>query len=249
MVNSKLCNDSTNPMCRATFLGYKNIVVILMKHGADVNQCSENGRTPLMWAAYRNNFRTMDFLLENGADTSIRDKTGLNAFEMATTLVNYECALMLKQRAGMDTPKEERQALYDDNGGQVVNGLYRQKFDFELFFHYLDNNVVEVERQSFYDKLRKQREEWETKDLVVDVRETWGEWVRRQRDFDNPPLIPREELPVEYQPHRSFYGKVSCYMNGIDPYPQEDQPKVEPLNVDLEEETKNEVHQSNEQII
>lgn len=125
LANSKLCGESTNTMCRATYLGYKNIVLILVKHGADVNECSSNGRSPLMWAAYRNHVHIMDYLLENGADATIRDSTGLNAFEMATTLVNYESALMLRQRAGMDTPQEERKQLYEDNGGQVVNGLYR----------------------------------------------------------------------------------------------------------------------------
>jgi hypothetical protein len=37
---------------------------------------------------------------------------------------------MLRQRAGMDTPKEKRKELYDEFGGHVINGLYRQKFDF-----------------------------------------------------------------------------------------------------------------------
>lgn len=73
MVNSKLCNESTNTMCRACFLGYKNIVVILVKYGADVNQCSQNGRSPLMWAVYRNHTHVIDFLLDNGADVDIRD--------------------------------------------------------------------------------------------------------------------------------------------------------------------------------
>lgn len=39
-VNAKLCNSSTNGMCRATYLGYKNCVVVLLKYGADVNHCS-----------------------------------------------------------------------------------------------------------------------------------------------------------------------------------------------------------------
>jgi len=34
--------------------------------------------------------------------------------------------------------------------------------------------VEQVERKTFYEKLRKEQEEWENKDLVVDVRETWG---------------------------------------------------------------------------
>jgi hypothetical protein len=33
--------------------------------------------------------------------------------------------------------------------------------------------VEQVERKTFYEKLRKEQEEWENKDLVVDVRETW----------------------------------------------------------------------------
>jgi len=110
-----------------------------------------------MWAVYRNHTHIIDFLLENGADVNIRDNTGLNAFELATTLVHYQSALMLRQRAGMDTPKEKRKELYDEFGGHVINGLYRQKFDFELFFYYLDNNVEQVERKIFYEKIIKER--------------------------------------------------------------------------------------------
>lgn len=33
--------------------------------------------------------------------------------------------------------------------------------------------------------------------------------------------MPREDLPENFQPHRSFYGKVACFVNGIDPYPVE----------------------------
>ena len=137
----------------------------------------------------------IDYFLENGADINKRDVTGLNAFEMAVTLVNYESALLLYQRAGMMTPPEQREELYVTIGGKNVNTLYRQKFDVDLFFQYLENGVENVERSVFYEKLRKEQEEWEKKDLVVDTRETWGEWFRRTKDFKEPPLVPREELP------------------------------------------------------
>ena len=31
--------------------------------------------------------------------------------------------------------------------------------------------------------------------------------------------MPREELEENRQPHRSFYGKMACYMDGVNPYP------------------------------
>jgi ankyrin repeat protein len=42
-----------------------------------------------MWAVYRNHTHVIDFLLENGADVNLCDDTGLNAFELATTIVHY----------------------------------------------------------------------------------------------------------------------------------------------------------------
>jgi hypothetical protein len=39
----------------------------------------------------------------------------------------------------------------------------------------------------------------------------------RIRDFKEQKLIPREELPEEYHPHRSFYGKLANWSAGIDP--------------------------------
>lgn len=38
-------------------------------------------------------------------------------------------------------------------------------------------------------------------------------------NFEEPPMIPREDLPNQHQPHRSFYGKLTCYLNGVNPFP------------------------------
>lgn len=54
---------------------------------------------------------------------------------------------------------------------------------------------------------------------MVDTRETWRQFFSRQLNFEDPPLVPREELPEDKQPHRSFYGKLACFLNNIDPYP------------------------------
>jgi ankyrin repeat protein len=45
----------TNAICRASYLGHQNIAAILLKNGADIDLRSSDGRTPLMWAAFKNN--------------------------------------------------------------------------------------------------------------------------------------------------------------------------------------------------
>jgi len=34
------------------------------------------------------------------------------------------------------------------------------------------------------------------KDPVVDPRETWGHWFKRNMDFKDPPLCERDDLPL-----------------------------------------------------
>ena len=67
--------------------------------------------------------------------------------------------------------------------------LYKQNmvgatgFDFELLFSYLESGRETAERIEFFKKYIKEMEEFEKKDLVVDIRETWGEMFARIRDF------------------------------------------------------------------
>lgn len=103
-----------------------------------------------------------------------------------------------------------------------------------MFVEYLNEGREKIEYARLFDLIKskleavteilciEEREEWLSKDLVVDTRETWKKWFVRQLNFDDPPLIPREDLPDEFQPHRSFYGKLSCFVNGIDPNPPAD---------------------------
>ena len=39
----------------------------------------------------------------------------------------------------------------------------------------------------------------------------------RQLNFEDAPLVPRDELPEHMQPQSSIRGKVINYINGIDP--------------------------------
>lgn len=85
----------TNPICRAAYLGHKNIAAILLKHGADINLRSSDGRTALIWCAFRNHAKLAEFLLENGAASDLEDNEGWNALDIAIIRMNYEVALLL----------------------------------------------------------------------------------------------------------------------------------------------------------
>ncbi len=99
-MNTSLLNGTTNPMCRAGYLGFSNIVSLLLKYGGDINLRSSDGRTALMWSAFRNNARMCQFLLDHGADITLIDNDGWNALEIAIIKMNYETAIILK-RAGL----------------------------------------------------------------------------------------------------------------------------------------------------
>ena len=94
-VNTSLVENTTNPICRASYLGHQKLVSLLMKYGADINLRSSDGRTPLMWAAFRNNVKMCEILLDLGADITLEDEKGLNALDICITKMNYEAALFL----------------------------------------------------------------------------------------------------------------------------------------------------------
>ena len=84
----------------------KNLITILLKHGADVNlKCGGKGNSGLMWAAWRNNLPIVKYLIENGADINALNHRGENALDISICRMSYHTALFLKQQ-GMK-PKDK----------------------------------------------------------------------------------------------------------------------------------------------
>ena len=211
--------------------------MLLLKYNADVNLRSIDGRTPLMWATMKGNLTTMELLIENGAKLDLTDQEGLNCFDLAVIKLRYEAAKYLFDNHGMTRSKEERELLYTKDAGEHqfnIGKLYRTDFDIDMFFSWLETGRKEVDIEELFKKKQEEYKEWASKDLVVDTRESWREWIKRQAEFKDPPLVPREELPEAYHPHRSFYGKLSNTLNGIDPTPPERKSTVAREMVDLE---------------
>ena len=64
--------------------GEREVLEALLAHGASINAVDEDGRTALMWAVSKNaDPRTIQFLLEHGADPRQRDRMGRSAQNQA----------------------------------------------------------------------------------------------------------------------------------------------------------------------
>ena len=105
---------------------------------------------------------------------------------MAVVRINYKAAKMLLERTDLQLrPKED------------YEGKTWRPYDIELMFQSLEAKVDDVPYQRFFDKIRREKAEWLAQDLVVDRREGWKSWAWRNMNFDPPPMVPREQLPVE----------------------------------------------------
>ena len=75
-----------------------DIVKLLLENGANINaQDLEMGITPLMNCAYMNKVNTVDFLLKNSADKSIKDKSGKTALDYAKMRKNKKIIILLEE--------------------------------------------------------------------------------------------------------------------------------------------------------
>jgi len=84
LANAPLMHGSTTPLCRATYNDHQSLALMLLANGADINgRANTSGRTPLMWAAFRNNIVMMELLILKGADKDLEDNEGLNCFDIA----------------------------------------------------------------------------------------------------------------------------------------------------------------------
>jgi hypothetical protein len=102
-------------------------------------------------------------------------------------------------------------------GIEAYEGKTWRKYDIQMMFNELDAGSESVVYDRFFDKIKRDRAEWLSQDLVVDMRESYRDWIWRQFHFEPAPLIPREELPSKLQPQNSLRAKVFNYINGVDP--------------------------------
>jgi ankyrin repeat protein len=70
----------TIPLMNAAWINDLTIVKLLSKHTKDVNHQNKEGKTALSFAVQRNSFDVIDYLIKQGASTSVKDSKGNNLF-------------------------------------------------------------------------------------------------------------------------------------------------------------------------
>ncbi|QRM13767.1 ankyrin repeat family protein [Fowlpox virus] len=67
--------DDLSPLHHAVSRGYKEIVISMLEHGADVNLCNDEVCSPLHIAIKNDNVEMVQLLIDNGADTDCCNNT------------------------------------------------------------------------------------------------------------------------------------------------------------------------------
>jgi hypothetical protein len=100
--------SSSIPLTSAVSSGNESAVSALLANGADVNETSSGGRTPLILAVIYGHTNIVQRLVQAGADPQQRDDLGLNAIEWAQRRGLREALDILTntQRASTSRPKK-----------------------------------------------------------------------------------------------------------------------------------------------
>jgi ankyrin repeat protein len=87
-LNSASVNDNADlgysPLAIAVARGHKQVVKLLLDHGAAANTQDEKGNTPLHYVSENNDLDLAKLLLDRGADVSLQNKSGNQPLWTAT---------------------------------------------------------------------------------------------------------------------------------------------------------------------
>lgn len=120
--------------------------MLLLEHGADINQCSSDGRNAFLWASAKGDIVTMKFLLSKGAKMDHEDEQGLNAFDICVVKILYEAALYLSKEHGFRSKPAQ---FYKEHGAS-------KNFDFELLDDYLAEGREQVSSEEFFARANRE---------------------------------------------------------------------------------------------
>jgi hypothetical protein len=215
------------PLYRACYNGDMEMTTFLVdKCQAEVNYPTEGGEIPLIAAVRRNHIRIARYLLEHRADFDFITPYGLTTLDFAILAGYYEIAQLICERT-----KNKRMRTSEEYEELGIQYNYRY-VNYPMFLESLEKMIQVENVPNFLKRFKKVY-----RDPVVDPRETWKEWTKRQLEFKDPPLVERDDLPEELQPQNRKYGKVSTFFSSMAMSPLTQKPRYLPKSKSVVAET------------
>ena len=95
--------DGRTPLHFAAVFGQAEVVIALIKAGADINAKDKYGETPLHYSAEQDDIKTALVLIKEGADINTKDKNGNTPLQIAIDEHGKDSTIFAKQ-----TPKKPK---------------------------------------------------------------------------------------------------------------------------------------------
>lgn len=204
LLNDPISDDGkTNAVTRAAYLDRPHILAELVSLGVNLNNVTGTQISALMWAAAKGHLECTKFLMNFGADPNQIGPHGMNALDFAVLYGWYNTAHYLynsdvkpnKRPEEFALIRQDMQTLWVDHPGLLMS---------------LDCQIPPEIAPPF--TVPPIVVEPEMVDPVADPTESWGNWVKRVIDFEEPPLVERNALPRELQPQNTKIGKLKILL-------------------------------------
>lgn len=89
-------HETYGTLCAAH--GHTGVLDILLRHGAEIDACNQEGRTPLLCAAEEGHLGCIQWLLEHGADLRAQDDEWRNGLSIAAENGHVDCVRFFLER-------------------------------------------------------------------------------------------------------------------------------------------------------
>lgn len=100
----------------------RDVMKVLLDHGANINVQDFGGRTPLIYCAHHGHYDCAELLLERGADKNIKDFRGYDAKHHATHFGHHSIVGLFNGKRTDESTEGIEDQTQLDSSTQVING-------------------------------------------------------------------------------------------------------------------------------
>lgn len=185
---------TSTPLTKAIAMGRVRIVDHLIQNGADLDIQLNTGEGALSKAAKNGQITIMKKLLEAPINIETEDNSGWSPLDYAIIYGYYPMAKMLYDKGVQ--PKSIEFYVSSEKT------FFDKKINFKELIECLEQSI-EMDNKTAKARLFKKQN---TKEMVFDPNETYGEMFKSLMNFDMPKMIPREDIknPDNLPENRKF---------------------------------------------